>query len=103
MDTLVAGWSGQAAAWRGFLGLYGQVGGQQGERGGLGPGDLDEGGRAVGDVAGLAGGQAADQVGVGGPGVLEPGGALVAPGGADELVRCFQHAAGAGQFAQRLG
>ena len=38
----------------------------------------------------------ADEVGVGGPGVLDAGGALIAPGGADELVRGFQHAAGAG-------
>ena len=54
-------------------------GGQQGERGGPGPGDLDEGGRAALDVAGLADLQAADQVGVGGPGVLLAGGALIAP------------------------
>ena len=46
---------------------------------------------------------AADQVGVGGPGVLEPGGALIAPGVADQLVGGLQDAAGAGQLAQRFG
>src|ERR1019366_976653 len=78
-------------------------GGQEGEGGCLGAGDLDEGGGAAVDVAGLPDLEAADDVGVGGEGPLFPGGALVAPGGADELVRGLQHPPGSGQLGQRFG
>ena len=109
-SSRLAGGSGQAGgagSWRGSgtraagSGCGGR--GQQGERGGPGPGDLDEGGRAPLDVARLPDLQAADQVGVGGPGALLAGGALIAPGPADELVRGLQHPPGARRGDQRLG
>jgi hypothetical protein len=54
------------------------------------------------DVAGLADVQAANEVRVGHPGTLLPGGAFVSPGDADELVRGFQPPPVAGQPGQRL-
>ena len=54
------------------------------------------------DVAGLPDLQAADQVGVGGPGPLLAGGALIAPGVPDQLVGGLQDPAGAGQLGERL-
>ena len=75
----------------------------QRQRGWFRAGDLDEGGAAVVDVTGLPGLQGADEAGVGGPGVLDAGGALIAPGGADELVRRFQHPAGAGERDDGFG
>ena len=75
---------------------------EEGERGRPGAGDLDEGGRAAVDVAGLPDVQAADEVGVGGPGPLLAGGALIPPGVPDQLVRGLQHPPLPGQLGQRL-
>jgi hypothetical protein len=76
---------------------------EQGQRGRGRAGDVDEGRGAVMEVARLPDGQAADQVGVGGPGPLLPGSALIPPRVADQLVRRFQHAPRARQGDEGFG
>ena len=55
------------------------------------------------DVPGLANREAAGDTRVGGPGVLDTGRPFVTPHTAQDLGRGLDHAAGSGQFADRLG